>query len=142
MSTRIEPYLTFGGRCEEALEFYTRALGAKVEMALRFSESPEPMPEGMVPPGFENKIMHASMMIGETRVMASDGCGEGTEYAGFSLSISVATEAEADTAFNALADGGTVTMPMEKTFWSPKFGMLTDRFGVSWMVSVASDQPC
>ena len=142
MSTRIEPYLTFGGRCEEALEFYTRALGAKVEMALRFSESPEPMPEGMVPPGFENKIMHASMMIGETRVMASDGCGEGTEYAGFSLSISVATEAEADTAFNALADGGTVTMPMEKTFWSPKFGMLTDRFGVSWMVSVAADQPC
>jgi len=142
MSTRIEPYLTFGGRCEEALEFYTRALGAKVEMALRFSESPEPMPEGMVPPGFEHKIMHASMMIGETRVMASDGCGEGTEYAGFSLSISVATEAEADTAFNALADGGTVTMPMEKTFWSPKFGMLTDRFGVSWMVSVASDQPC
>lgn len=142
MSTRIEPYLTFGGRCEEALEFYTRALGAKVEMAMRFSESPEPMPEGMVPPGFENKIMHASVMIGETRVMASDGCGEGTEYAGFSLSISVATEAEADAAFNALADGGTVTMPMEKTFWSPKFGMLTDRFGVSWMVSVASDQPC
>ncbi|MFG0241202.1 MAG: VOC family protein [Phycisphaerales bacterium JB054] len=142
MSTRIEPYLTFGGRCEEALEFYTRALGAKVEMAMRFSESPEPMPEGMVPPGFENKIMHASVMIGETRVMASDGCGEGTEYAGFSLSISVATEADADAAFNALSDGGTVTMPMEKTFWSPKFGMLTDRFGVSWMVSVASDQPC
>lgn len=142
MSTRIEPYLTFGGRCEEALEFYTRALGAKVEMAMRFSESPEPMPEGMVPPGFENKIMHASVMIGETRVMASDGCGDATKYSGFSLSLSVATENEADTAFNALADGGTVTMPMEKTFWSPKFGMLTDRFGVSWMVCVASDQPC
>ena len=142
MSTRIEPYLTFGGRCEEALEFYTRALGAKVEMAMRFSESPEPMPEGMVPPGFENKIMHASVMIGETRVMASDGCGDATEYSGFSLSLSIATENEADTAFNALADGGQVTMPMEKTFWSPKFGMLTDRFGVSWMVSVAADQPC
>jgi len=142
MSTRIEPYLTFGGRCEEALEFYTRALGAKVEMAMRFSESPEPMPEGMVPPGFENKIMHASVMIGETRVMASDGCGDATEYSGFSLSLSVATENEADTAFSALADGGQVTMPMEKTFWSPKFGMLTDRFGVSWMVSVAADQPC
>ena len=142
MSTRIEPYLTFGGRCEEALEFYTRALGAKVEMAMRFSESPEPMPEGMVPPGFENKIMHASVMIGETRVMASDGCGDATEYSGFSLSLSVANENEADTAFSALADGGTVTMPMEKTFWSPKFGMLTDRFGVSWMVSVAADQPC
>ncbi|MFG0260177.1 MAG: VOC family protein [Phycisphaerales bacterium JB041] len=142
MSTKIEPYLTFGGRCEEALEFYTKALGAKVEMAMRFSESPEPMPEGMVPPGFENKIMHASVMIGESRVMASDGCGEGTEYSGFSLSVSVKTEGEADAAFNALADGGTVTMPLEKTFWSPKFGMLTDRFGVHWMVSVASDQPC
>lgn len=142
MSTKIEPYLTFGGRCEEAMAFYTKALGATVEMAMRFSESPEPMPEGMVPPGFENKIMHASIMIGESRVMLSDGCGDATEYTGFSLSVSVATEAEADAAFNALADGGTVTMPMEKTFWSPKFGMLTDRFGVSWMVSVASDQPC
>lgn len=142
MSTKIEPYLTFGGRCEEAMAFYTKALGATVEMAMRFSESPEPMPEGMVPPGFENKIMHASIMIGESRIMLSDGCGDATEYTGFSLSISVATEAEADAAFNALADGGTVTMPLEKTFWSPKFGMLTDRFGVNWMVSVASDQPC
>ena len=142
MSTKIEPYLTFGGRCEEAMAFYTKALGATVEMAMRFSESPEPMPEGMVPPGFENKIMHASIMIGESRIMLSDGCGDATEYTGFSLSISVANEAEADAAFNALADGGKVTMPMEKTFWSPKFGMLTDRFGVSWMVSVASDQPC
>ncbi|QKK07124.1 MAG: VOC family protein [Planctomycetota bacterium] len=142
MSTKIEPYLTFGGRCEEAMAFYTKALGATVEMAMRFSESPEPMPEGMVPPGFENKIMHASIMIGESRIMLSDGCGDATEYTGFSLSVSVATEAEADAAFNALADGGAVTMPLEKTFWSPKFGMLTDRFGVSWMVSVASDQPC
>lgn len=141
MSTKIEAYLTFGGRCEEAMAFYTKALGATVEMAMRFSESPEPMPEGMVPPGFENKIMHASIMIGESRVMLSDGCGDATEYTGFSLSISVATEAEAEAAFNALADGGKVTMPLEKTFWSPKFGMLTDRFGVGWMVSVASDQP-
>lgn len=140
--TKIEPYVTLNGRCEEALEFYKGALGAKVEMVMRFSESPEPMPEGMLPPGYESKIMHSSFLVGESRVMASDGCGDGKPIHGVSLSISVAEESHADKAFDALAQGGQVTMPLTKTFWSPKFGMVTDKFGVSWMVSVASDQPC
>jgi PhnB protein len=134
----IEPYLFFGGRCEEALEFYRTALGAQVEMMMRFKESPDPMPPGSVPAGFENKVMHASFRIGGSRLMASDGNEEGTKFEGFSLSLAVPTEAEADRAFAALAKGGKVGMPLAKTFWSPKFGMLTDRFGVAWMVSVAS----
>jgi PhnB protein len=139
MSTHlIEPYLFFGGRCEEALEFYRTALGAQVEMMMRFKESPDPMPPGSVPAGFENKVMHASFRIGGSRLMASDGNEEGTKFEGFSLSLAVPTEAEADRAFAALAKGGKVGMPLAKTFWSPKFGMLTDRFGVAWMVSVAS----
>src|SRR5688500_17573973 len=133
----IEPYLFFGGRCEEALEFYRAALGAQVEMMMRFKESPDPMPPGSVPVGFENKVMHASFRIGGSRLMASDGNEEGTKFEGFSLSLAVSTEDEADRAFAALAKGGKVGMPLAKTFWSPKFGMLTDRFGVGWMVSVA-----
>jgi PhnB protein len=139
VTTRIEPYLTFGGRCEEALEFYKRALGADVEMMMRFKESPEPPPPGMVPPGFESKIMHSSFLVAGNRIMASDGCGDDKNFTGFSLSISVPNEAAADKAFKALADGGKITMPLTKTFWSPKFGMLTDRFGLGWMVSVAVD---
>src|SRR5882762_5677526 len=105
----IEPYLFFNGRCEEALQFYRKALGAEVEMMMRYKESPEPPKPGMVPLGFENKIMHASFRVGGSRIMASDGCGnEKPDYKGFSLSISVATEAEADRAFNGLADGGQV----------------------------------
>jgi len=134
--TLVEPYLMFGGRCEEALAFYGAAVGAKVERVMKFSESPEPMPPGVLAPGFEQKIMHSSFMIGQSRVMASDGCGPGSKFEGFSLSLSVATEAEADRAFNALAAGGKVTMPLGKTFWSPRFGMLTDKFGVAWMVIV------
>jgi PhnB protein len=134
----IEPYLFFGGRCEEALEFYRTALGAEVEMMMRFNESPEPMPPGSFPAGFENKIMHASFRIGGSRLMASDGNEEGAKFEGFSLSLAVPSEAEADRAFTALANGGKVGMPLAKTFWSPKFGMLTDRFGVGWMVSVAT----
>lgn len=134
--TLVEPYLMFGGRCEEALAFYQAAVGAKVERVMKFSESPEPMPPGVLAPGFEQKIMHSSFMIGQSRVMASDGCGPGSKFEGFSLSLSVATEAEADRAFNALAAGGKVTMPLGKTFWSPRFGMLTDKFGVAWMVIV------
>jgi PhnB protein len=134
----IEPYLFFGGRCEEALEFYRTALGAQIEMMMRFNESPEPMPPGSIPPGFENKIMHASLRIGGSRVMASDGNAAGAKFEGFSLSLAMPSEAEADRAFAALSEGGRVEMPLAKTFWSPKFGMLTDRFGVGWMVSVAS----
>ena len=133
----IEPYLFFNGRCEEALEFYKRALDAKVQMVMRYKESPEPPPPGMVPPGFENKIMHASFSVGQTTVMASDGCSaDKAQFEGFSLAISVPTEAEADKVFNALSAGGQVRMPLGKTFWSPRFGMLQDRFGIGWMVSV------
>ena len=136
----IQPYLMFGGRCEEALEFYRTALGAQIDMLMRFQESPDPPPPGMLPPGFENKIMHASFRIAGNVLMASDGCEVGSQFKGFSLSISVATEAEAERYFTALSDGGQVQMPLAKTFWSPKFGMLTDRFGISWMVNVVTTE--
>jgi len=135
---RIEPYLFFNGRCEEAVEFYKKALGAEVLMLMRFKESPEPPPPDMIPPGSENKIMHVSLRVGETTVMASDGhCTGQSVFQGFSLSITAANETDADRKFAALADGGQVQMPLTKTFWSPRFGMVADRFGVGWMVSVA-----
>jgi PhnB protein len=134
--TIVQPYLYFGGRCEEAIEFYKSAVGAEVQMVMRFSESPEPMPPGVLAPGFENKVMHSSFHIGETEIMASDGCGEGSTFSGFGLSIRVATEDDADRVFAALSEGGEVTMPLGKTFWSPRFGMLNDRFGVAWLVIV------
>ena len=133
----IQPYLFFNGVCEQAVEFYRKGLGAEVEMMMRYKESPEPAQPGMVPPGYENKIMHVSFRIGETTVMASDGCGtEAAGFQGFTLSLSVPSAAEADRAFTALAEGGQVRMPLTKTFWSPRFGMVADRFGVGWMVSV------
>jgi PhnB protein len=134
--TLVQPYLFFGGRCEEALEFYRTALGAQVDFLMRYKESPEPMPPGMVPPGFENKVMHATFRIAENILMASDGSHEGAKFDGFSLSLAVPAEAEAKRAFAALSAGGQVKMPLAKTFWSPCFGMLTDRFGIGWMVSV------
>jgi PhnB protein len=136
--TLVQPYLFFGGRCEEALEFYRTAVGAHVDMIMRFNESPQPMPPGSIPAGFENKVMHATFRIGESTLMASDGNEAGTKFEGFSLSFAVPTEAEADRAFAALSAGGKVGMPLAKTFWSPRFGMLTDRFGIGWMVSVVS----
>ena len=130
----IQPYLFFGGRCEEALEFYRKTLGAEILMLSRFKDAPEP--QGL-PECFDDKIMHASFRIGETNLMASDGRCEGDQqFEGFSLSIVVPDETEADRVFAALSDGGLVSMPLEKTFWAPKFGMLQDRFGVGWMVSV------
>jgi PhnB protein len=136
----IEPYLFFNGRCEEAIGFYRKALGAEVEMMMRFKESPEPPPPGSVPPGFDNKIMHASFRICQTTVMASDGCSaEKASFQGFSLSLAVQNEAEADRAFNALAEGGQIKMPLTKTFWSPRFGMVEDRFGIGWMINVVAD---
>jgi PhnB protein len=136
----VQPYLFFGGRCDEALEFYRTALGAHVDFIMRNNESPEPMPPGRIPPGFEKKVMHATFRIGGTILMASDGCEAGAKFEGFSLSISTPTEAEAKRAFDALAAGGQVGMPLGKTFWSPCFGMLTDRFGIGWMVSVETAQ--
>ena len=134
---QVQPYLMFDGRCEEAIEFYKKTLGAKVEMLMRFKESPEPPPPGCMAPGTEDKVMHACLRIGDTAVMASDGqCGGKPSFQGFSLSITAPTEADADRMFNALADGGQVQMPLAKTFFSPRFGMVADRFGMSWMVIV------
>ena len=137
-NTLIQPYIFFGGRCEEALKFYGTALGAQVDFLMRYKESPEPLPPGRLPAGYENKVMHATFRIAGNTLMASDGCEEGASFAGFSLSLAVPTEAEANRAFAALADGGQVKMPLTKTFWSPCFGMLTDRFGIGWMVSVVA----
>ncbi len=135
----IQPYLFFNGRCEEAITFYRKALGAEVEMMMRYKESPEPMPPGTLPPGFDNKVMHATLRIGaDGVVMASDGMGDTAPgFQGFSLSITATDAAHADRMFAALADGGQVRMPLAKTFWSPRFGMVADRFGVIWMVTMA-----
>jgi len=134
----VQPYLFFDGRCEEALAFYQRAVGAELTMMMRFKDNPEPSP-GMVPAGAENKVMHAALRIGDTTVMASDGrCLGNPTFQGFALCVNVANEAEADRTFAVLADGGQVQMPLSKTFFSPRFGMLTDRFGVSWMVIVSA----
>jgi PhnB protein len=136
-TTLIQPYLFFSGRCEEALEFYRTALGAVVDMVMLYKESPEPLPTGMVPPGFENKVLHTTFHIGGSTLMASDGRDAGAGFAGFALALAVPTETDAKRAFAALAQGGRVDMPLAKTFWSACFGMVTDRFGVGWMVSVA-----
>lgn len=135
-NSAVQPYLFFGGRCEEALEFYRQTIGAEVQMLMRFKENPEPQPDNM-PECFDDKVMHASVRIGRTTLMASDGrCNGEPNFEGFSLSLTVPDEAEAERAFAALSEGGLVTMPLEKTFWAPKFGMLQDRFGVGWMISV------
>jgi len=137
----VQPYLLFGGRCEEALGFYRTALGAEVDFIMLYKDSPEPTPPGRLPPGFENKVMHATFHVGGSTLMASDGCEAKSTFSGFSLSVAVATEAEADRVFAALADRGEVQMPLSKTFWSPRFGMVTDRFGIGWMVTVAAEPP-
>ncbi|MFO1321614.1 MAG: VOC family protein [Burkholderiales bacterium] len=134
----IQPYVFFNGRCEEAIAFYRSALGAEVVMLMRNRESPDPPPPGCLPPGSEDKIMHAEIRIGGSSVLVSDGMADGKpEFRGFSLSLTVASPAEAERKFNAIAEGGSVTMPLGKTFFSPAFGMATDRFGVPWMVYVA-----
>ena len=133
----VQPYLFFDGRCEEALEFYRKALGAEVMMLMRFKDCPEPPQPGMCPPGSDNKVMHASFRIGDSTIMASDGrCTGKPSFEGFSLSITVPTEVEAERLFTALANGGQVQMPLARTFYSPRFGMVADRFGVGWMIIV------
>lgn len=132
----IQAYLNFDGQCDDALAFYKSALGAEVEMLMRFKDSPEPPPPGCAPVD-PNKVMHAQFRVGETVIMASDGrCTGKSSFQGISLSLTVPTEAEAHSAFNALAAGGQVQMPLAKTFFSPKFGMVADRFGLMWMVLV------
>lgn len=138
-TTAITPYLFFSGRCEEALMFYEQALGAKTEMIMRFNESPDPVPPGMLQPGFEAKIMHCSFTIDGVRLMAADGCNDKGKMEGVQLALSVGTEAEAHKAFDSLAVGGSVGMPLNKTFWSPCFGMVTDTFNITWMVMVPGE---
>jgi PhnB protein len=131
----IQPYLFFDGRCDEAIEFYKKTLGAEVAMLMRWKDSPD---KSMCTPANENKVMHSSVRIGDTTLMASDGRNTGNpNFQGFALSINAKDEADADKLFAALSDGGKVTMPMAKTFFSPRFGMLADKFGVSWMVITA-----
>lgn len=135
----IQPYLFFDGRCEEAIEYYKKSLGAEVTMLMRFKDSPEPPRDAA--PDSGNKIMHAALRIGETTVMASDGsCLGNPRFEGFSLSLSAASDAEAERVFKALADGGQVHQPLIQTFFSSRFGMLADRFGVNWMVMVPQAQ--
>jgi PhnB protein len=130
---QVQSYLFFDGRCEEALEFYRKAVGARVDMLMRNKESPEPPPPGMNAPG--DKIMHAAFRIGETQVLASDGmCGGKPSFQGFSLALSARDDAEAKRFFGALSEGGQVRMPLTSTFFASSFGMLTDRFGIGWMV--------
>jgi PhnB protein len=131
---QVQPYLNFDGRCEEAIEFYKRAIGAKVDMLMRFKESPD---QSMVTPGSENKVMHAAFHVGDSVIMASDGrCTGAPGFKGISLSLQPANEAEAQKLFAALGEGGQVHMPLTKTFFSPSFGMVADRLGMSWMVVV------
>ncbi|MEQ1438775.1 VOC family protein [Fontimonas sp. SYSU GA230001] len=135
----VQTYLHFDGRCEEALDFYRKALGAEIGTLLRYKDSPTPAPPGMVPPGWDGKVMHAELRIGDSVVMASDDCTlKHAGFQGFQLAINVADAAEAERCFAALSAGGQVRMPLAETFFSPRFGMLTDRYGVSWMVMVAS----
>jgi PhnB protein len=135
--TSIQPYLFFNGRCEEAMEFYRKALDAEVTALIRYKDAPD----REIPPGYENKIIHANFRIGETQIMTSDGRGaQELNFDGFALTLNVASEAEADRYFAALANGGQVHMPLAKTFYSPKFGMVSDRFGILWMIITAAEQ--
>ena len=132
---KVQAYITFGGRCEEALEFYKKSIGAEVTGLMRWKESPDAAMKP--PPGFEEKIMNAAFRIGETQLMADDGMGpKQAEFKGMSLVIEVADDAEAKRVFTALGEDGSVQMPLAKTFWTSSFGMLTDKFGVPWMVNV------
>ena len=132
---KVQAYVSFVGRCEEALEFYKKSIGAEVTSLMRWKESPDAAMKA--PPGFEEKIMNAAFRIGETELMADDGMGEKTaEFKGMTLAIGVANDAEAKRVFTALGESGSVQMPLMKTFWTSSFGMLTDKFGVPWMVNV------
>jgi len=133
---KVQAYLSFSGRCEEALEFYKKSIGAEVTGLMRWKDSPDEAMKS--PPGYEEKVMNADFRIGETELMADDGMGDiQAEFKGMTLMIEVADDAEAERVFAALGEGGIVTMPLDKTFWTSSFGMLTDKFGVPWMVNVA-----
>jgi PhnB protein len=130
----VQPYLDFNGRCDEALDFYKKAIGANVDMVMRWKDAPD---KSMCTPQNADKVMHSQFKVGDTTVMASDGRISGKpSFQGITLCINAANEAEADKMFNGLADGGQVQMPLGKTFFSPRFGMVADKFGVGWMVIV------
>jgi PhnB protein len=131
---QIEPYLFFDGRCDEAIDFYKAVFGAQIGMLMRWKDSPD---KSMCTPSNENKVMHSSVTIGDSRVMMSDGRNTGSpKFEGFALAVNAKDEADADRMFNALANGGQVTMPLSKTFFSPRFGMVADKFGMHWMITV------
>jgi len=130
----VQPYLSFEGRAQEAIDFYKTALGAKVDMIMHFKDAP-PEVQSQMSPQSKDKIMHAAFHIGDTQVMASDGrCSGKASFSGISLTLNAASNAEADRLFNALAHGGQVNMPMSETFFANRFGMVADKFGVGWMV--------
>jgi PhnB protein len=134
----LQPYVYFEGRCEEAIEFYRKAIGAEVQLLMRYKDAPEPHRPDALPPGHGDKVMHATLRIGGSTMQVSDGrCKGPPKFDGFSLSLTVSSEADAKRFFAALSDGGQVLMPMAKTFFSANFGMVTDRFGVMWLVYIA-----
>tara|TARA_Y100001968_G_scaffold333806_1_gene399698 strand:+ start:5193 stop:6065 length:873 start_codon:yes stop_codon:yes gene_type:complete len=135
----LNNYLFFSGRCEEALNYYQEHLGASISLLMRFSDSPDPLPEDLLVPGFENKVMHCEFNIADSKVLASDGCGDGTNMSGFSLALTLSDPDEAHRVFNALAKDGQINMPLAETFWSPLYGQVTDQFGVAWMVMLLSE---
>jgi PhnB protein len=136
---QVQPYLFFDGRCEEAIAFYREAVSAEVKMLMRFKDHPEPEGQAMIPPGSAEKVMHAQLQIGETVIYASDGkCLGQPSFQGFALALAARDDAEAARVFAALGKEGKVAMPLAKTFFSSSFGMLTDRFGITWMVLVRS----
>ena len=137
----IRPYLSFEGRCEEAIEFYRGALGAEVVMLLRYSESPDACEGGMIAPGTENKVMHSTLRVGDATFMMADGhCSGQPKFEGISLSLTLTSETDAERFFERLSEGGQVELPLSKTFFSPKFGMVADRFGVRWMIYVPGSE--
>jgi len=132
-------YLFFSGQCEQALEFYKEHLGAKVGMIMRFNESPDPLPEGMLKEGFERKIMHSEFTIGSTRILASDGCNDKEKFDGFRIALSAHNKETAEHLFEALSQGGRVDMPLGPTFFSPLYGQVTDQFGLGWIIIVPGE---
>ncbi len=135
----LKNYLFFSGRCEEALAFYEIHLGARVQFLMRFNESPVPIPAGVLQPGFENKVMHAQLSLGDTQVYASDGCDDKTSFSGFSLALTLNSQAEAERLFAVLAEDGKVIMPLAPIFWSPLYGQVTDKFGIAWMLMLPGE---
>lgn len=135
--TTVAPYVFFGGRCDEAIEFYKSSLGAELQFLMRYNQNPDPMPPGAIPENFLDKVMHASITIGGQVINLSDGCDETIKFSGFRISLTLPSIDAAEKAFNLLSVGAQVDMPMMQTFWTPRFGMLIDKFGVGWMISAA-----